>query len=215
LFQFKKNLAKAAFSSGVALHNFGYKLISKAILIMNDDVHPKHSIMNYHDYFKENIKKTDLVLDIGCGNGLLAADIAKKAKSVKGVDIVSKNIKKAKKREQKNLSFVVGDATKYKFSEAYDVVVLSNVLEHIEKRVAFLKKIIKLAPRLIVRVPLASRSWLAMYLREEGYDYKLDKTHFVEYTESEIRKELEKAGLKILTEKIMWGEYYCVCQRRK
>jgi len=41
--------------------------------------------MNYHKFFLDNINQGDVVLDIGCGNGALSFDIAKRAKITKRV----------------------------------------------------------------------------------------------------------------------------------
>ena len=96
--------------------------------------------MNYHKFFVDNIDENDLVLDIGCGNGALSYDIAKKAKKVVGIDLNEKNISFAKERYSKeNIEW--GDALKDLPDERFDVIIMSNVLEHIENRVEFLRRL--------------------------------------------------------------------------
>ncbi|HDP70262.1 MAG TPA: class I SAM-dependent methyltransferase, partial [Actinobacteria bacterium] len=98
--------------------------------------------MNYHKFFVNNIEEGDTVLDIGCGNGALTFDLAKKAKKVVGIDINEKNIEVAKsKYNSANIEYKVGDATKDLDNKKFDAVVLSNILEHIEDREDFLNKI--------------------------------------------------------------------------
>ena len=60
-----------------------------------------------------------------------------------------------------NLDFVHGDATRDLPVEHWDVIVLSNVLEHVEDRVGFLRRLVEgHAPgRLLIRVPLFERHW--------------------------------------------------------
>jgi len=167
--------------------------------------------MNYHKFFIDNISENDIVLDVGCGNGYLAYDVAKKAEKVKGIDINKNNIEFAKKHYKRgNLEFIVGDATKCQFNESFGVIILSNVLEHIENRVEFLKKLRNVAPKFLIRVPLITRSWLPVYLKELGYEYRLDKTHYIEYTEEEFFEEMEKAGLEVESYYVKWGELYAV-----
>jgi len=93
----KKILTKLMLEIGVLMHNFGYSLISSSAVRLNNEIHPKHEIMNYHKFFVDNVSEGNTVLDVGCGNGFLAYDVAKKAKRVVGIDINKKNIEFAKK----------------------------------------------------------------------------------------------------------------------
>jgi len=112
------------------LYNYLYKRISTLSVKINNGVHPKHKIMDYHSYFLNNIKNGSKVLDIGCGIGALAYDIANKAGYVVGIDINEELIRIAKtKFPKKNIEYITGDATNYNFKEKYDYLVLSNVLE--------------------------------------------------------------------------------------
>lgn len=193
------------------LDNYCYKLISKLAILENNGIHPKHRIMNYHQFFVDNIKKGDRILDVGCGNGAVAYDLSRKAESVLGIDINEENINYAKKHYQgDNLNFIIGDATKYRFKRSFDIIVLSNVLEHIKNRTIFLQKIKKLAPTILIRVPMIDRDWLVLYKKEKGVEYKLDKTHFIEYTEKTFREEIEKANLKIINYSIQFGEIWAI-----
>jgi 2-polyprenyl-3-methyl-5-hydroxy-6-metoxy-1,4-benzoquinol methylase len=208
----KNILANLMLKLGVYMHNWGYALISSASVRLNNGIHPKHEIMGYHQFFIDNVLENDTVLDVGCGNGYLAYDIAKKAKRVVGIDINKKNIKFAEKYyKRENLEFILGDATKYQFNESFDVIILSNVLEHIKNRVEFLKRLKNIAPKFLIRVPLITRSWLPVYLKELGHEYRLDKTHYIEYMEEEFFEEIEKAGLEIESYYAKWGELYAVC----
>ncbi len=192
------------------LHSFCYRLVSRlGKKIEKQGIHPKHRIMNYHQFFVDNIDKEDVVLDVGCGNGALACDVAKKAREVIGIDIEKKNIKFANKNyKRENLKFVIGDSTKYKFNRKFDVIILSNVLEHIENRAEFLHKIRNLAPKILIRVPMINRDWLVLYKREMGLEWRADKTHYIEYTLESFQEELQKANLKIDKFSIQFGEIW-------
>jgi len=197
------------------VHNFLYRLLSVLVLKANNGIHPKHKILNYKKFFVDHITSDDVVLDIGCGNGALAYALAGKSQKVFAIDIVEKNIRFAQQKfSHDHISYVHGDATTYDFHEKFDVVTLSNVLEHIEERPEFLSKIRQLAPTFLIRVPLITRDWLAVYKRDLGVDYRLDKTHFVEYTEELLEKELVFADLVITEKSVRFGELYVIAKHR-
>src|SRR6478609_7823199 len=87
--------------------NFLYKVISYLAIKSEGGMHPKHRLIGYHTFFTSNVTANDTVLDIGCGNGALAFDVAAKAKEVTGIDIEEKNINKAiKKHQRPNMKYV-------------------------------------------------------------------------------------------------------------
>lgn len=193
------------------LHSFSYKLSSKFAIKAEGGLHPKHRIMNYHQFFVDNIKEGDTVLDIGCGNGALTFDLSKKAKKVVGIDISKKNIETAKnKYGSANIEYKAGDATKDLSNQTFDAIVLSNVLEHIEDRQDFLNKIKKLAPKILIRVPMINRDWITPYKKELGLEWRADKTHYIEYTLNSFKKEIEKVGLSLENYSIQFGEIWAV-----
>ena len=72
------------------------------------------------------IKKHMHVLDVGCGNGQAASQIAKVAKKVQGIDFSRAILEKARKRKTKNLEFAFGDVTGLQFKDAAFDLVLSE-----------------------------------------------------------------------------------------
>ncbi len=224
-------LGRAALLWFLRLDNFLYKVISFLAVKAEGGLYPKHRLLNYHQFFLDNIKAEDRaysgqspdgptaakplcrVLDIGCGSGDLTFDLAKKASKVVGIDLNQKYLEKAKqKNKAENIEYILADATSYTFNEKFDFAVLSNVLEHIENRENFLRKISSIAQKILIRVPLLTRDWLSVYKKEMGVDYKLDKTHFIEYTKKQLIDEIEKAGLAIEKIEINFGEIYAKLQ---
>lgn len=198
------------------INNFSYSAISSLSVRDNDGIHPKHRIMKYHDFFLNNTTRSDHVLDIGCGNGTLAYDLSQKATHVTAIDISPKNIALAQKRFPLiNLTYLVGDATTYQFQKQFDTIILSNVLEHIDQRINFLNEISHLAPKILIRVPLITREWLAVYKKEIGMEYRLDPTHFIEYTEEIFSEELIQAGLFSEQQYVKFGELYVIARPKK
>lgn len=209
---FNKKLTLFALKMILRTHSFTYRLAgSLAHKVEKDGLHPKHRIMNYHKFFVDNVTENDTVLDIGCGNGALTYDVAMKAKKVVGIDLSESNISIAKRMySRENIEFICGDALTDLPNEQFDVIILSNVLEHIDKRVEFLMSAKKLASKFLIRVPMLNRSWIDLYKKELGLEYRLDKTHFVEYTFEGFKEELGKAELRVLNYSIQFGEIWTV-----
>jgi len=209
----RNNMLSRALILLLQIHTKIYSLIS-ALSVRVEGVHPKHRLMDYHRFFVDHISSADRVLDIGCGNGALAFDVAKKAKEVIAIDINEKNIQKAKSKFfRENIEYRVGDATKDLGGEVFDVVVLSNVLEHIDQRVELLQKILLIAPTVLLRVPMFDRDWLTLYKKEKGVEWRLDQTHFIEYTDEILTQELSMGGWKIQENKVCFGETWAVLKK--
>jgi 2-polyprenyl-6-hydroxyphenyl methylase/3-demethylubiquinone-9 3-methyltransferase len=129
---------------------------------------PKGSLKSLHEitplrfeYFKEKAElvmgdlKEKRVLDVGCGGGLLAEKFALEGAQVTGIDLSGKAIEVAKahaKETGKGCEDIdyrrssIGDFLK-KEKKPFDLVVCSEVLEHVDDLKAFLAEASKaLAP---------------------------------------------------------------------
>lgn len=174
-------------------------------------IHPKHRVMGYHRFFIERIKAGEKVLDIGCGNGSVTFSLAEAGAIVTGIDINESLIQSARHHYKRaNLSFIVGDATKALPDGCFDVVVLSNVLEHIDDRQQFLMTVCeKVRPkRFLIRVPMINRDWTVPLRKELGMPYLSDPSHFLEYTRDGLQAELKSAGLIVESVETVWGEFW-------
>lgn len=77
--------------------------------------------------------KPGRVLEIGCGNGNICAGIASQGHQVLGVDIDKESIEIARQSFSKpNLEFIAEAAEEITTREHFDVIVCSEVLEHLE-----------------------------------------------------------------------------------
>jgi len=105
------------------------------------------------------LKKTDSVLDLGCGAGRSCYAMSDKVKNVTGVDISGNNIKYAKDNyAEANTSFVKSDILTFlKTAKRYSVVTMFDVVEHLlpKERPAILKRVSKIADRVIINIPTA------------------------------------------------------------
>ena len=60
-----------------------------------------------------------------------------------------------------------------------------------------------------------NRDWITPYKKEMGTEWRLDKTHYIEYTRDSFCKEMQGAGIMIKEQEIMWGEIYAVVEANK
>lgn len=192
------------------------KIISERATAYGDGVHPKHRLTRYHDFFVDNIPSGSSVLDVGCGYGALARSIAMRVEgaNVTGIDSDAPRLTQAcETSHPDNLEFILGDALRDLPSARWDVLVLSNVWEHIEHRVEFMRELlIRVRPRrVLIRVPVFERSWHLPMRKELGIGYFSDSTHFIEHTIAEFADETARAGLKVEGQEIRWGEIWAVC----
>ncbi|MBF0283640.1 MAG: class I SAM-dependent methyltransferase [Magnetococcales bacterium] len=178
--------------------------------------HPKHRLMDYHGFFVERIPPGSRVLDVGCGYGAVARTIARSLPDcqVLGVELDEGRYQQALAAENPpNLAFFHGDALRQTPPGPWNVVVLSNVLEHIDERVAFLQALLRLGPeRILIRVPLFERHWQMPLRRELGVSFLSDPTHFIEHTWEEFHQEMTAAGLDVAEILLRWGEIWADCR---
>ena len=194
-------------------------LINERAMAHGDGEHPKHGLTRYHDFFVERIPADAAVLDIGCGYGAVARSIAKRVESarVTGMDMNPDRIAEAEAADNPaNLTFLVGDALTEIPPGDWHTVVLSNILEHIDERVEFLRRLtISASPRqILIRVPLFERHWQVPMRRELGVSYFSDPTHYIEHSLEEFAAEIHAAGLEITERLTLWGEIWAVCRAR-
>jgi len=179
--------------------------------------HPKHRLTRYHDFFIERIADGARVLDVGCGYGAVARSIARSRPSatVLGVELDEGRLAAAKAAANPpNLSFARADATVALPPGPWNVVVLSNVLEHIADRVGFLKALVETArpESILIRVPLFERDWKMAMRREVGANWMSDPEHYIEHTQVEFAAEMASAGLSVVERVTLWGEIWAQCR---
>jgi 2-polyprenyl-3-methyl-5-hydroxy-6-metoxy-1,4-benzoquinol methylase len=186
--------------------------IAEAAERYGDGVHVKHRLMKYHDFFVSRILSGQRVLDVGCGNGAVAFSIASKSGAeVVGIDMEPANIANARRRFQHTgLTFIEGTAPQDVPSAAFSVIVASNVLEHVDDRMGFLRGIAERtrAPRWLIRVPMTDRDWRVPLRAELGLRSFSDPTHYIEYTRESFEQEMRAAGFTIAHLQVNWGEIW-------
>ena len=108
------------------------------------------------------------------------------------------------------MRYVEGAAPDDVPDEKFDVIILSNVLEHIDDRPGTLRKLVDTArpTKLFIRVPTFDREWRVPLKKELGVDERLDDDHRIEYTRESFGRETAEAGLTIDHLEIRWSEIW-------
>jgi SAM-dependent methyltransferase len=193
------------------IHKRLLTLISDRASDYENGVHPKHRLMQYHLFFTSRLSPGEKVLDIGSGRGYLSFKMAEAGADVTGIELSQKNVDISNKfYKLPNLKFISGDALKDLPAGEFSTAVMSNVLEHIDNRVGFLRKVQSACrpKRWLLRVPSFDRDWTVALAKELGLDSRLDETHFTEFTDKSFQEEMKQAGLEIVHFEKQWGEIW-------
>jgi SAM-dependent methyltransferase len=190
--------------------------LDAAAIRYDDGVHAKHRLTAYHDFFVDRVREGERVLDVGSGKGELAHDLAVRAGAeVVGIDYDPHHLAFARSRSaHERVTYVAGDVLAVVPEGGFDVIVLSNVLEHIADRVGLLTTLVASAgPRVVlIRVPVLARDWTVPLRRELGLEYFSDPDHEIEYDERSFRDELAAAGLRVTELQAVWGELWAAAE---
>ena len=93
------------------------------------------------DVLKSSLRPNAKVLDVGCVNGVISRHLGRMGYNVLGIDVSDKTIEKARTIDpMPNVSFMKKSAEELVASgEKYDVVICSEVLEHLNEPGKLLK----------------------------------------------------------------------------
>lgn len=128
---------------------------------------------------KRMIPAQGMILDVGCGNGIISTTLGQLGYQVKGIDVSEKTIQKAQWHNQlANVAFEVADAEELVTTHVtYDAIICSEVLEHLRNPsdlLQILHQLLKNTGILLVTVPngLGPREIMVtrptLKLRKEG-----------------------------------------------
>ncbi|WFW29520.1 MAG: bifunctional 2-polyprenyl-6-hydroxyphenol methylase/3-demethylubiquinol 3-O-methyltransferase UbiG [Wolbachia endosymbiont of Menacanthus eurysternus] len=117
----------------------------KSLHMMNP-IRALYIIEKIKEFKKCSLKELSL-LDIGCGSGILSESMARVGISVVGIDICKENLKIAKSHAKKvglSIKYKNTSVEKLKNDKKYDIILLMEVVEHVDNLELFMKKTIKL-----------------------------------------------------------------------
>src|SRR3989344_2109518 len=138
-----------------------------------------------------NAGKDSKIIDIGCSGGLLLAELKSKGyNNVYGLDISKQAIEICKKSGLKNT--FVGNALKTDFEdESFDVIIASDVLEHLnddKKALSEWNRILRKNGKIILFVPAFQFLWS---------DHDVVNNHIKRYNKKDLIKLAESQNLNI------------------
>lgn len=147
------------------------------------------------------------VLDLGCSQGLLARPLQEKNVQVTGVDVGAgrRLASELAKYYQEDLEQPLDIPEE----RIFDYVVCADVIEHLKNRAQLLRgarRYLKPDGRLIISTPNVALWFYRLSLLVGRFEYGprgvLDETHVHLFTGASFRREVERAGFRVLTERV-------------
>jgi SAM-dependent methyltransferase len=152
-------------------------------------------------FFGNLIRESNQVGEIGCGSGLVLSYLSETLhKSIDGFEL---NLNALRLCPKINGSLYIYDILRRQpdFLEKYDVLMMMDVLEHIEDEQEFLNAVRDhITPKgyLIVGVPMRQNLYSA-YDRADG--------HYRRYSQNYLKSIVELSGFKLIRS-VQWGHSY-------
>jgi glycosyltransferase involved in cell wall biosynthesis len=155
-----------------------------------------------HTMAMERVPDGSRVLDLGCGRGLLAAELTRRGCTVHGVDDLDPELVSGVAHfERRDLDLGPPEED----LSGYDVVLLLDVLEHLYSPEAFLSALRRLpgatAPKIVLSVPNVAFLLVRLRLLLGGFEYGregiLDLTHRRLFTVRSLRRLLDQYGFQV------------------
>ncbi len=147
---------------------------------------------------KENRK----VLDVGCGVGTLAFYLANKNCVVEGYDVSSRAIKICNQYKKvskiKNISFHRGDVERIEGKKKYNLVICTEVIEHITDDLKFIRSLNQLLLKsgyLVLSTPSLNAPLFRLGLLEH---FDKEVGHLRRYSSTKLVKLLNRGGFKVI-----------------
>tara|TARA_B100000575_G_scaffold252819_1_gene221006 strand:- start:6957 stop:7670 length:714 start_codon:yes stop_codon:yes gene_type:complete len=142
------------------------------------------------------------VLDLGCASGEMSFWAAEKAKKVIGIDYNPVHINFAKENYKRdNLFFHCVEAHEYlqNTNEVFDVLILENVLEHLDNPSNFIKKFSPFFNFVYIELPDFDKNYLNHYRKDHNLSLiYTDSDHVSEFDRYDIIKIVESNNLSII-----------------
>jgi methionine biosynthesis protein MetW len=156
------------------------------------------------------LRSGERILDVGCGNGEIARLMKERGCAVIGIELAPEKAAKARAYCEEVLVGNVESMPLPFEPQSFDVLVLSNILEHLRDPVATLHRLAPLlrpGGRALVDLPNVAHWGIRLRLLRGRWDYEdagiLDRTHLRFYTRKTAREMLDQAGFEVLEDDII------------
>jgi 2-polyprenyl-3-methyl-5-hydroxy-6-metoxy-1,4-benzoquinol methylase len=167
----------------------------------------KHSKDSSHDYARRMVGSNQDVLDIGCGEGVLASEIKQNGNRVTGIDLLPQVEHESELEEyfSADLDQGIRPVIHALNGKHFDRVLLLDILEHLrrpEDLLAECREVLGRDGQLIVSLPNIANITVRAMLLFGRFNYTerglLDRTHLRFFTRKTARRLLEQSGYKII-----------------
>jgi 2-polyprenyl-3-methyl-5-hydroxy-6-metoxy-1,4-benzoquinol methylase len=163
----------------------------------------KYSPHSSHSLIVDKVPPGSVVLDVGCGRGLLAKALARRGAHIVGVDALPEDQIEPEVAEYHQLDLEQHE--RLRLGRQFDCIILADVIEHLrneEEILRHLRQFLKADGRLIISTGNVA-IWiyrLSLLIGRFNYGPRgiLDRTHVKLYTRSTFRRLIEKCGYKVL-----------------
>ena len=106
------------------------------------------------ELLSERVPRGGLCLEMGCGEGIVTARLAEMFAHVDAYDFSENMLVAARESAAKNVTVFQADATTYVPEKVYDVIVCSEVLEHVREPEAVIELCLPFCELLLVTCPV-------------------------------------------------------------
>jgi 2-polyprenyl-3-methyl-5-hydroxy-6-metoxy-1,4-benzoquinol methylase len=171
----------------------------------------KQTPYSSHYYAQRLTGSNQEVLDIGCGEGFLAVELAKNGNRVTGVDALPAAAKSSALDDyySADLNDGLDGVVRELHGKRFSRVLLLDILEHLNNPQRILVQchdLVEKNGQMIVSVPNIANIHVRLLLLLGRFDYTerglLDSTHVRFYTRKTIRALLEQTGYRIVAQKM-------------
>ncbi len=164
------------------------------------DEHPVRIFTKRH--LLEWIEPEHSVLDLGCATGEMSFWASEKAKKVTGIDYNPVHIDFAKENyKRENLYFHCIEAHEYlsNTEEKFDVLILENVLEHLDNPSEFIGKFSKFFEYVYIELPDFDKNYLNHYRKDLNLSLiYTDTDHVSEFDRFDMVRLIEDNNLSVI-----------------
>jgi SAM-dependent methyltransferase len=165
------------------------------------DAHPEHFEMR-RDFLLATLDPGSRVIDVGCGAGWFAAELAHAGFAVVGVEVAAEPVRRARERFPQ-LDFRLAGERELPFdADAFDGAWLGEVLEHVADGIGLLEELVRVvAPGGLLVLSTPDHGWM-LRLRlgvsraafERHFEPRADHLRF--FTAGTLRSLLEAVGFE-------------------
>jgi len=148
--------------------------------------------------------------EVGCGSGEILFQLKKieanKAIKYFGFDISEKAIEMSLKRKEENLHFELKDITDKEDKSFFDVILVIDVIEHLQNYFSFLQNISKKSKYTVFHIPLDMFVW-SLFREQMLIESKERVGHIHNFSEGFILSILKDYGYKVIAKQYTEPDY--------